>query len=150
MEPRPCPGQPMPWKPKSHRPAGARSERERKRDYDRYRGSSSARGYNSVWRKIRNAKMKEQPLCEPCQVIGRTTLATEVDHITPHRGDWALFFSPKNLQSICKPCHSRKTATEDSRFASREGGSKVYTLSPPKPPAPFRVCGGEIESKKGK
>ena len=40
------------------------------------------------------------------------TRATDVDHIQPHRGDWALFTDPDNLQSLCKSCHDRKTAQE--------------------------------------
>lgn len=42
--------------------------------------------------------------------------ASEVDHITPvaSGGD---FFDRANLQSLCKPCHSRKT-NEDMRHAT--------------------------------
>jgi 5-methylcytosine-specific restriction protein A len=38
--------------------------------------------------------------------------AEVVDHIRPHRGDWALFIDPGNHQSLCKSCHDRKTAAE--------------------------------------
>ncbi|MCR8827199.1 HNH endonuclease [Photobacterium sp. TY 1-4] len=38
--------------------------------------------------------------------------ATDVDHITPHKGDRRLFFDQSNWQSLCKSCHSRKTARE--------------------------------------
>ncbi|OWK34953.1 hypothetical protein FRUB_09795 [Fimbriiglobus ruber] len=41
--------------------------------------------------------------------------ATEVDHITPFRGSVELQYDRLNVQSLCKPCHSRKTATEDRR-----------------------------------
>jgi len=39
------------------------------------------------------------------------------DHIVPveQGGDW---FSPMNHQTLCKPCHDRKTASLDG---SREG-----------------------------
>jgi 5-methylcytosine-specific restriction protein A len=35
-----------------------------------------------------------------------------VDHIQPHRGNWARFIDRDNLQSLCKSCHDRKTALE--------------------------------------
>jgi hypothetical protein len=39
--------------------------------------------------------------------------ATEVDHLQRHRGpDDPLFWIWSNLDSKCKPCHSRKTAGE--------------------------------------
>jgi 5-methylcytosine-specific restriction protein A len=35
--------------------------------------------------------------------------STEVDHKTPHRGAYALFWDRQNLQGLCKRCHARKT-----------------------------------------
>jgi 5-methylcytosine-specific restriction protein A len=35
--------------------------------------------------------------------------AVIVDHIQPHRGDPGLFWAQSNWQSLCKPCHDRKT-----------------------------------------
>ncbi|WP_423837057.1 HNH endonuclease [Sutterella wadsworthensis] len=49
---------------------------------------------------------------------GRLTLATDVDHIKPHRGDPILLFDEKNLQALCHACHSRKTASEDGGFGN--------------------------------
>lgn len=56
---------------------------------------------------------------------GKVTAATEVDHIVPHRGDERLFRDEKNLQSLCRPCHSRKTAVEDGGFGNYRGKSKT-------------------------
>lgn len=42
--------------------------------------------------------------------------ATVVDHIIPHKGDQYLFWDRSNWQPLCKLCHDRKTATEDSQF----------------------------------
>lgn len=42
--------------------------------------------------------------------------ATIVDHKVPHKGDKALFWDSTNWQSLCKPCHDRKTAREDGGF----------------------------------
>lgn len=69
-----------------------------------------------LWRKkIRPGKLAVNPLCEQCEAAGRVVVASEVDHITPIEagGDPYDF---DNLRSLCKPCHSRKTATEDGGF----------------------------------
>ncbi|WP_317617964.1 HNH endonuclease [Rhodobacter capsulatus] len=34
-------------------------------------------------------------------------MASVVDHITPHRGNKALFWDRYNWQALCKPCHDR-------------------------------------------
>jgi len=46
----------------------------------------------------------------------RLVLATEVDHIVPHKEDYALFWDPTNWQGLCKSDHSRKTVREDGGF----------------------------------
>lgn len=75
--------------------------------------------YNGAWRRIRAEWLRQHPTCTECAKRGRLTSATEVDHIVPHRGDRALFYEPTNLQALCKPCHSRKTAKEDGGFGNR-------------------------------
>lgn len=45
---------------------------------------------------------------------GLVTPATEADHVTPHRGDSDLFWRGE-LASLCKPCHSVKTAREQGK-----------------------------------
>ena len=88
---------------------------------DAQRPSASARGYTSArWRKLRAMKLAESPVCETCSLMGRTTAATEVDHIVPHNGPSdPLFIEWGNLSSKCKSCHSRKTATADGGFRGR-------------------------------
>jgi 5-methylcytosine-specific restriction protein A len=44
---------------------------------------------------------------------------TVVDHIKPHKGDEELFYDINNLQPLCKCCHDRKTAKEDSRWGQK-------------------------------
>jgi len=66
-----------------------------------------------LWEDKRARQLQHEPLCRECTAAGAVTLATEVDHIEPHRGDWNLFISEDNLQSLCKRCHSRKTAKEN-------------------------------------
>ena len=67
------------------------------------------------WHRLRWHQLQAEPLCRYCAAMGRTTSATVVDHITPHKGDESLFHDPANLQSLCKPCHdSAKQAEEKS------------------------------------
>ena len=61
---------------------------------------------------LRPAQLLQQPFCCECSKLGRRVKATVVDHIQPHRGDWAKFTNRGNLQSLCKRCHDRKTALE--------------------------------------
>lgn len=42
------------------------------------------------------------------------TRATVEDHVVPFRGDWKLFTSPANLQSLCKYHHDQKTMREQA------------------------------------
>jgi 5-methylcytosine-specific restriction protein A len=69
------------------------------------------RWYNhSRWRSLRDAKVRENPLCELCllkdpQVI-RPTM--EVHHIIPidvNNPDELLIYDWDNLQSLCFECH---------------------------------------------
>lgn len=93
------------------------------REVDERRGSSHARGYTSKWRAARAVFLRANPLCAEHQRNGQVMPAEEVDHIVPHRGDMRLMWSRSNWQPLCKSCHSRKTATEDSGFAS--GGARA-------------------------
>jgi len=105
------------------------------------RGTAPQRGYDHRWRKLRNAKLAYDPLCEVCMAMGYTEPAQDVDHIQPFDGkhdpkrlEWA------NLQSICRECHARKTAGE------RIG--KAYPEWMPKPSIPVTVvCGPPLAGK---
>lgn len=70
------------------------------------------------WQDIRRLVLRSSPLCVVCKKAGRFVAAEHVDHIKPHKGDEATFFDVENLQSLCKPCHSRKTVTEDGGFGN--------------------------------
>lgn len=85
-------------------------------EYDRGRGSSASRGYGSRWRRLRGLYLHTNPLCaDPFGVHqGEPVPAEEVDHRVPKsRGGTDQW---NNLQSLCKSCHSRKTAVEDGRW----------------------------------
>ena len=89
---------------------------KKKRKPDR-RGNSCQRGYDRKWRKLRRRKLAADPLCKHC--LDRDDImqpANEVDHIVPHQGQAdPLFWAWENLQSLCKPCHSRKTFEENTQ-----------------------------------
>jgi 5-methylcytosine-specific restriction enzyme A len=83
------------------------------------RGTASQRGYGSRWQKARATYLLAHPLCVECGKSGRLTVATVVDHITPHKGDQSLFWNHDNWQSLCKQCHDIKTAREDGAFGNK-------------------------------
>jgi 5-methylcytosine-specific restriction protein A len=71
--------------------------------------SAHRRGYDRKWQAARLHHLAEHPMCAACATRGCVTVATDVDHIVPHRGDRRLFWSRENWQSLCHECHSRKT-----------------------------------------
>lgn len=87
------------------------------RSHDAFRGSSTQRGYDGEWRKIRLiALRRDQYLCQQCLKSDRPTSATEVDHIISINKAPELRLDLDNLASICGPCHKEKTNREDGGF----------------------------------
>lgn len=77
-----------------------------------YHDPRSQRLYGTKrWQRIRRMQLVKQSFCEECLRANIYEPATDVDHVIPHRGDEKLFWSSP-LQSLCKICHSRKTAGE--------------------------------------
>lgn len=79
------------------------------------RESASWHGWYSlpIWTdQLRPGQLLREPFCRDCAKRGLRTPATDVDHVRDHKGDWALFTDPENLQSLCHSCHSRKTMHE--------------------------------------
>ena len=74
--------------------------------FDKSRGSSAQRGYDSRWAKARATFLRQHPLCAMHLKFGRYVPATVVDHIVPHRGDQQLFWDRANWQALCATCHS--------------------------------------------
>lgn len=68
--------------------------------------------FTTRWKKLRAAVLRREPLCRACEQAGRTTAATDIDHVVRHRGNPALFWSVDNLQPLCGPCHVTKTLVE--------------------------------------
>lgn len=84
-----------------------------RQQYDDRRGNSAQRGYGAEWRRARAAFLRANSLCAYCMKENKVVSATVVDHIVPHKGDMTLFWDKTNWQPLCKPCHDRKTRTED-------------------------------------
>lgn len=61
---------------------------------------------SAAWRRLRAYVLRDEPLCRHCRRCGRYTPANVVDHISGDPSD----NSRANLQSLCEPCHNRKTA----------------------------------------
>lgn len=63
------------------------------------------------WRKLRELKIAQQPLCEMCLKEGKTTIAEDVHHIESFMSTddpmrrMALAYDYENLMSICKMHH---------------------------------------------
>lgn len=51
-----------------------------------------------------------------CQAYGRVTVAEVVDHVTPHKGDQALFWDRGNWQALCATHHN-----SDAQRAEKSG-----------------------------
>lgn len=93
----------MPTLKKAPKPANNSNKRKERQEI-----------YNtSRWRKLREAKLMQFPLCEVCLAKGLVTPTEDVHHIDTFmnyeglkRIDKAYNFN--NLQSICKKCHQNE------------------------------------------
>lgn len=96
----------MPWKAKTHGER-AKARQGRKRDL---RATSSRRGYDATWRKLRRIVLRREPLCRECKKAGFDVPSVLVDHIIPlsEGGTNKL----ENLQGLCTMHHNKKTARE--------------------------------------
>jgi len=73
---------------------------------------------SSKWRKVRQYHLTREPLCRSCGRRGIITSADTVDHIVPIRHGGADL-DDMNLQSLCAPCHSRKSGEEGSTWRKK-------------------------------
>lgn len=91
----------------------AAHQSQQRREQDARRDPATRALYNTPqWRRARAAYLAQNPLCVRCGGLSEV-----VDHIRPHRGNYAAFWDAEgNWQALCKRCHDRKTATEDGAF----------------------------------
>jgi predicted CXXCH cytochrome family protein len=57
------------------------------------------------WRKLAKMHLAREPLCRLCLKRGIVTLASVVDHVTPHKGDLNAFLTAP-VQALCVRCHN--------------------------------------------
>jgi 5-methylcytosine-specific restriction endonuclease McrA len=118
--PRPC--------PQCHRlyrgrRCGACARRE-----DRARGTAIERGYDAEWGRYSRAWLRRFPFCGQrgdgsfhgehsfCTREGGRVPATVTDHILS-LADGGAMFDPRNHQSLCTSCNTRKGKRVDGRGA---------------------------------
>lgn len=88
------------------------SRRETHRQARAYHRAEWQHLYNDPrWKARRADLLAREPYCRECLRENRLTLATDVDHLIPHRGDERLFFGGP-LQPLCHAHHAAKTARE--------------------------------------
>ena len=79
---------------------------QQKKEADGRRLSAAERGYDGHWKKIRDAKLAHDPLCERCRTKGFVVRAALVHHRdrnarnNPHDGS--------NHESLCWACHEEE------------------------------------------
>lgn len=95
-------------------------QRQTWRQQDERRGSSSARGYDSRWRKASKAFLRRQENLFCRDPFGdhkpSFVMAQCVDHIVAHKGDPMLFWDQSNWQSLCLRCNSKKSILYEKGF----------------------------------
>ena len=122
-------GEPMPTRPK--RPCSypgcpkltdgrfceehAKAEAKRYEQYDR--DPETQRRYGRAWKRIRDAYVKQHPLCELCQQHGRFVPTEEVHHKVPLTEGGT--HDRNNLISLCKSCHAKIHADRGDRWHNR-------------------------------
>lgn len=91
--------------------------------YDKfYRDQETKKFYQSAqWRKVKEMKLRRDPLFESCAQANKTTAAEMVHHLIPIRkGTWKLDLV--FLVSLCASCH-QKVESEIKKDDRREGSS---------------------------
>ena len=93
----------------------AKVEAKRYEQYDR--DPETRRRYGRVWKRIRDAYVKQHPLCELCQQHGRFVPTEEVHHKVPLTEGGT--HDKSNLISLCKSCHAKIHADRGDRWHNR-------------------------------
>ena len=73
------------------------------------------------WRQLRQAQLRQHPLCAGCLAEGRIIQAQHIDHVFPWSKISPEAFYLNLFQSLCHSCHSVKTALEQKGVYRRYG-----------------------------
>ncbi len=89
-----------------------KKKREYSKDPESTRKKRQSVYNTTTWRKMREAKLMRNPLCEICQLEGRITLAEHIHHLSSFMeyDDNEMIniaFDSENLCSVCRRCHNR-------------------------------------------
>jgi 5-methylcytosine-specific restriction protein A len=77
-----------------------------------FEGSTHPGNTDTKWRKLSRAYKRSHP---QCQATGCMNPTYNVDHIIPMTEQPELKYDWRNLQSLCKPHHDRKTVQDALR-----------------------------------
>ncbi|MCW5758279.1 MAG: HNH endonuclease [Phenylobacterium sp.] len=84
-------------------------------------GSQVRAWYKSAeWRRTRVRVFERDDYTCQWEGCGLIVARPHADHISPHRGDRALFFDDANVQTLCPPHHN--SAKQRQERAARQGG----------------------------
>ena len=83
--------------------------------YNKYQRPNDKNAYGRAWKRIRDRKIKENPLCEECLKNGIYKAAEEVHHILPLADGGRS--TQDNLMSLCRSCHLKMHGETGTRKA---------------------------------
>lgn len=70
---------------------------------------------SKAWRQVRRERLRIEPTCRYCREMNRVREAGVVDHVLPRSDRPDLELEIDNTQSLCPPCHNRKTMGENQQ-----------------------------------
>ena len=83
----------------------------------------------SSWKKLRQAKLSMQPMCQACLIRGVVSPASQVDHLFAWSAIGELAFYRNIFQCLCHGCHSDKTQLErDGVYRHYNGTETDYSI----------------------
>lgn len=77
----------------------------------------------AIWKRIRAQQLALQPYCERHLRRSVVVLASIVNHVDRHNGDWDRFISGP-FESLCKTCHDSDVQREEKAAARVRHGTR--------------------------